>query len=1270
VQDKDLTAEGTGNLNGTLPANDPLFVSPVAASVAPTTTGDYRLKAASPVIDKGDNDLYEATTGRVLRSDTDIDGNPRLYGASIDLGAYEYRPAPGSIVYVKQNSTGDGSSWTDAYPELADALSAAKSNKDIKEIWVAAGTYKPLHAADGVSTDPRNKAFVLVEGLKIYGGFPADANDTDHTSISTRGLAPLYDPLQNATILSGDLSGNDDDADLTTKSDNAYHVVIGADIASDGETILDGFTITGGNTNGSSDILVNGQAIEGGYGGGIYNYASSPRLTNLAVSGNTANNNFGIGGGMYNNNYSSPTLTNVTISGNTANGNNGGYGGGIANNNYSSPTLTNVTISGNTANGGNGGGMHNYYYSSPTLTNVTISGNTASTSGGGDFGGGGIYNWYSSPILTNVTISGNTATNSGGSRSGGGGIFNDYGSSSTLTNVIINGNTANGSGSSGGGGIYNSSSSLTLTNVTISENTAILGGGIYNSYSSSSTTITNVTISGNTAGDGGGIYNENSSPTLTNLTISGNKASFLGGGVCNRSTSYSPSSSIFMNVTISGNTASDGGGMYNTSYASPKLTNAIVWGNSALYGNNVDNYNNSNPTYNYSLVGDEDLTGIGIGNFNGTQEANNPLFVSPAVAPAPTTTGDYRLKVASPVIDKGDNDLYETTTGRILQSDVDIVGNLRLYGTRIDLGAYEFPGLIWTGTADNNWTEPRNWNLEEIPDVSSSVYIPGKLSNYPVLTAADNATVKDVRFGPGAEIGRQDLLTYTKAFVQLDFSTGSLDRDRWYMLANPLQELYAGDFSFGGYPGMDMKLFKTDLTQSNKTIWNRITTLNTPFSAGDGFIVWLATDREETKGLKLSKGILELPYFDNTNVPADVHWTHTYDAVAKESTFKGWKEDNGLIIENGASKTVVTRDPLKAYQLAGQIVDKSLDAGTDLFAIAGNPYMGSIDFTELQNANNTLIKGAYQIWIGPGGSLGGSYAGYNVFGGAFGREGVNLNNYIAPMQSFIVEKLNTGASGTLAFDLAAIGVNGVNPGLRSAAPPVDKLAIVASTAQAGVRTVIVSRQEGGNSFGPADSRKLFDEINSIPEVYTLKTSVKPGANNEPIATAVNVLGEITGETLIPLAISTTYKGEINFTFSGMDSYDARIFLLDTETNREIELTDKTAYAYKFDYVPEQSAGKIIANESRFFIRLHKVSTGVDAIASEVVRIYASRTGTLQVVSTHPLHQVLVYNLQGAKVYDAQVRNNTHKVEGLAGGVYIVKVVSGNTVTTQKVIVGN
>jgi len=76
--DSSLGIDGSNNL----PTNaNPLFVSPVSASTAPTTTGDYRLQGTSPAIDKG-NDLFLTIT-------TDLEGNPRISGCGTDLGAYE-----------------------------------------------------------------------------------------------------------------------------------------------------------------------------------------------------------------------------------------------------------------------------------------------------------------------------------------------------------------------------------------------------------------------------------------------------------------------------------------------------------------------------------------------------------------------------------------------------------------------------------------------------------------------------------------------------------------------------------------------------------------------------------------------------------------------------------------------------------------------------------------------------------------------------------------------------------------------------------------------------------------------------------------------------------------------------------------------------------------------------------------------------------------------------------------------------------------------------
>jgi len=149
-------------------------------------------------------------------------------------------------------------------------------------------------------------------------------------------------------------------------------------------------------------------------GGGMYNTASSPNLTNVIFISNTASYE---GGGIYNH-LSTPKLTKVTFNGNTANN-----GGGMIND-VSSPGLTGVNFNGNRANDLGGGVYNNNSF--PTLTNVTFSGNTATT-------GGGMCNYQSNPKLTNNTFSGNTATI-------GGGMVNADHSSPTLTNVTFSGN--------------------------------------------------------------------------------------------------------------------------------------------------------------------------------------------------------------------------------------------------------------------------------------------------------------------------------------------------------------------------------------------------------------------------------------------------------------------------------------------------------------------------------------------------------------------------------------------------------------------------------------------------------------------------------------------------------------------------------------------------------------------------------------------------------------------------------------------------------------
>jgi hypothetical protein len=123
---------------------------------------------------------------------------------------------------------------------------------------------------------------------------------------------------------------------------------------------------------------ISGVTIENGnapMGGGILVFASTVKLTDCAISGNTAS--FFDGGGVFNGDQSTLILNNSTVSGNSASGD----GGGIANYQHSAVTLINSTVSANTSATDGGGIVNNN--STLTLINSTMAGNSATTVGGG-----------------------------------------------------------------------------------------------------------------------------------------------------------------------------------------------------------------------------------------------------------------------------------------------------------------------------------------------------------------------------------------------------------------------------------------------------------------------------------------------------------------------------------------------------------------------------------------------------------------------------------------------------------------------------------------------------------------------------------------------------------------------------------------------------------------------------------------------------------------------------------------------------------------------
>lgn len=218
---------------------------------------------------------------------------------------------------------------------------------------------------------------------------------------------------------------------------------------------------------------------------------------------------------------------------------------------------------------------------------------------------------------------------------------------------------------SAGRGFYFQSSegaNSVVRGITITNGIADSGGGIYVGFYCAPT-ITHCNLANNSANYfGGGIFNDSfASPSITNCTFIGNGAFYAGGGMFN-----SGSSPSIINCSFTDNSAIDfgGGAMYNT-YSQPTITNSILWGNLADDGAEIFNDNST------SIVTYSDVAGgyVGMGNINA-----DPLFVN---APA----GDLRLQAGSLAIDAGNSSAVSVAT--------DILGNVRLSGTHVDMGAVE-----------------------------------------------------------------------------------------------------------------------------------------------------------------------------------------------------------------------------------------------------------------------------------------------------------------------------------------------------------------------------------------------------------------------------------------------------------------------------------------------------------------------------------------------------------------------------------------------------
>lgn len=226
--------------------------------------------------------------------------------------------------FVKQDGSGNGTSWENASGDLQLILSKATFGSTI---WVAKGTYLPTNCTI-CQDEERSISFVIPDGVKLLGGFKG--NETREKQ---------RDWQNHPTTLSGNIGrqGN---------ADNSYTVVTTKNVSN--KTVIDGFIIAEGNANGSATPGDPSRSGGGWYNDGSgFGNNSSPFIMNCVFLENYALE----GAGFFNNGQggtATPTLTSCIF---TLNQSIFG-GGGIFNhtrNSLGQPTIDNCQFVDNTA---------------------------------------------------------------------------------------------------------------------------------------------------------------------------------------------------------------------------------------------------------------------------------------------------------------------------------------------------------------------------------------------------------------------------------------------------------------------------------------------------------------------------------------------------------------------------------------------------------------------------------------------------------------------------------------------------------------------------------------------------------------------------------------------------------------------------------------------------------------------------------------------------------------------------------------------------------
>ena len=545
---------------------------------------------------------------------------------------------------------------------------------------------------------------------------------------------------------------------------------------------------------------------------------------------------------------------------------------------------------------------------------------------------------------------------------------------------------------------------------------------------------------------------------------------------------------------------------------------------------------------------------------------------------------------------------------------------------------------------------------------------------------------REIYFKPGAELLRQQRLTYEKAWVEME-----LDANKWYLLASPLQSTYAGDMyvptsmtdvslptpadvkgrqvteafqpinfdQSKGYSRTLYPIYQRSWGLNNGTVYVKDNDIransysaNLKFnSVSTSLVEWGHTFNDVQvpyhtsaqtldnnlagfsirahKKDQTDKTLIRLPKADKSYEYFD--WTNTSSDPAADGVKAVSKVDYEYIVD-GETKPLFTVP--YSYRLVTDEHQRDGDLEYSIIAmqqngdyvLVGNPYMVSIDMKKFFDTNSTLDQTGYWTYEASAAV-------------AHTKPTTVCSDIIKPMQGFFVKK---GTATKIVFNRDMQIDGNFPPSAPSTGNGARQTTVTLSAANSrgsSSASLEVSEKASAGYVGGEDVETLFDSnLADVPMVYTVSADGQ--------AVSINQLPAL---EVVPFGVSCSGDEMIDVTV------DHSVYVFDAL------LGTTTA-------VKEGKSVSIQPNDyGRYYLTVSEDASGLltnKAVAGITISV---RDRVVTVTSNDDINQVKAVNVSGATAYESTVGSKTTQFT-LPTGTYIIDVngVAGNK--TVKILV--